>query len=376
MIKKYTIFILFLIVSWTTIPAQFAPPLPEPGTAVVNGDPSEWNLSLDFFHDMFEAGKSDKPVLSKCYLRYDCATEILYILVLPEPGVKIAADEADKQWVKVHDDSNSVIFNGNSGNDGTPPDFSFINATGSPLRADGWEASMPLTKNIFYNDFHIHAQVDQSLPSGNTSTSANNQGSSGTELNLDCSVLPVEMTSFSVILNNNLAQLNWETATEINNYGFEVQRTSVDEGWAKVGFVDGHGNSSSPKFYTFTDISVAKSGSYSYRLKQIDIDGQYEYSDVVNISLNVDEITYQLNQNYPNPFNPSTTIIYTIPEQTNVKLIIYNVFGEEITRLVNDIKETGTHSIIFNAENLASGIYYYAIETDNFVSTKKLILLK
>ena len=170
--------------------------------------------------------------------------------------------------------------------------------------------------------------------------------------------------------------LNWETATEINNYGFEVQRQSGSDDWSKIGFVEGYGNSNSPKQYSFTDASVSKSGIYYYRLKQIDIDGKYEYSDVVNVNLNVAEISYQLNQNYPNPFNPSTTISYTLPEQTFVQLTVYNVFGEEVAKLVKDVKQMGTHTIVFNAKNMASGMYYYTLETEDFITTKKLILLK
>ncbi|MDX1702598.1 MAG: T9SS type A sorting domain-containing protein [Melioribacteraceae bacterium] len=187
--------------------------------------------------------------------------------------------------------------------------------------------------------------------------------------------LPVEMTSFSVNVNNNLAELNWETATEVNNYGFEVQRAYEALDWNKIGFVEGHGNSNSPKSYSFKDASVSESGKYYYRLKQIDIDGQYEYSDVVEIDF-ATPMDYNLNQNYPNPFNPSTTISYSIPEQTFLKLTVYNVFGEEVQQLVNGVQEAGSYTIGFNGENLASGMYFYTLETDKFTATKKLLLLK
>ncbi|MCP5060853.1 MAG: T9SS type A sorting domain-containing protein, partial [Ignavibacteriae bacterium] len=126
----------------------------------------------------------------------------------------------------------------------------------------------------------------------------------------------------------------------------------------------------------FTDNSVTESGDYFYRLKQIDIDGTSDYSDVVNINLTVEEMKYKLNQNYPNPFNPTTTINYTVPEQAYVNLIVYNIFGEEITRLVSETRDIGTYSINFNAENLAAGIYFYTIQTESYTATKKLILLK
>jgi Secretion system C-terminal sorting domain len=187
--------------------------------------------------------------------------------------------------------------------------------------------------------------------------------------------MPVELTSFLVNLQHNVPQLIWETATEVNNYGFEIQRASDSEDWNKVGFVEGHGNSNSPKYYSFTDPEVKRSGTYSYRLKQIDIDGQFEYSDVVNLSLSA-PIEYKLNQNYPNPFNPTTTISYSIPQQSHVSIIVYNIFGEEVSRLVNETKEAGTYSKVFNANHLASGLYIYTIETENYTATKKLTLLK
>lgn len=188
--------------------------------------------------------------------------------------------------------------------------------------------------------------------------------------------LPVELTTFTVFSNDNLAQLNWETATEVNNYGFEVQRSGDGKEWLKVGFVDGHGNSNSPKYYSFSDNSLTSGGTYYYRLKQLDIDGKYEYSDVVNVTLSIPDLEYKLNQNYPNPFNPTTTISYSVPEQAFVKIVIYNTFGEEVQKLESGIKEAGNHTVSFNAQNLASGMYYYMIETEKFVAAKKLLLLK
>lgn len=370
----YLILILNILLSANILAQPFLPPLPEPGTAVVDGDVSEWDLSTtgpDFFANMYQAwnnggGASGQPILSYLYLRYDCETETMYALVYQKDGT-VPLEVSGDHWIAVPNLSTKVVDE----SDGLPT-FSFVgvNYDGNGNHARGYEAKFSLNGISQPTLITAHANVDV----GGTQTS----GTGGKEipLNADCGVLPVELSSFSVILNNNIAQLNWETATEVNNYGFEIQRSSETEVWDKVGFVSGHGNSNSPKYYSFNDQTVAKSGSYAYRLKQIDIDGQYEYSGTVNISLNVSEISYKLDQNYPNPFNPSTTINYTIPQQDYVDLTIYNVFGEEVARLVNEVKETGTHSIIFNAENLASGMYYYKIETDSYVETKKLLLLK
>ena len=174
------------------------------------------------------------------------------------------------------------------------------------------------------------------------------------------SPLPVELQSLSATTKNNKIIITWQTATEINNYGFEIERTQVIEGktgeYNKIGFVQGHGNSNTIIDYTFTDAEV-KYGKYSYRLKQIDNDGKYNYSKSIEAEIN--NITnYSLSQNYPNPFNPSTTISYEIPKTTNVSIKVYNILGKEIATLVNEKQETGTYKVEFNGSNLSRSIYY------------------
>jgi len=138
--------------------------------------------------------------------------------------------------------------------------------------------------------------------------------------------------------------------------------------------VEGSGNSNSPKDYSFLDGNVI-AGKYSYRLKQIDNDGNFEYSKVIDVDLG-SPIKFELSQNYPNPFNPVTTIQFSVPESGNVKLIVYNLLGEQVTELVNGIKEAGVYSLNFNAENLNSGMYIYRMETNGFVQLKKMTLIK
>jgi hypothetical protein len=361
MIKTiYFIIILNVLLAGNFLAQPFSPPIPEPGTAIIDGSYGEWNLTDDFFANMYEAGNDSKDLFSKCYLRYDCSTQTLFVLVLVESGVTADLSAGDA-WVKIYDIANSVQVDGNSAN------FAWLTSNA------GYEASFTLAEGN-YSEVEVHINVTYDGAGGRTSSTGKKDNY--IQLEIDCGVLPVELSSFGVTINNNIAQLNWETATEVNNYGFEIQRSSEANNWDKVGFVAGHGNSNSPKFYSFNDQTVARSGSYAYRLKQIDIDGKYEFSDVVNITLNVSDLSYKLDQNYPNPFNPSTTINYTIPKQDYVEITIYNIFGEEVARLVNEVKESGTHSILFNAENLASGMYYYKIETESYVATKKLLLLK
>ncbi len=190
------------------------------------------------------------------------------------------------------------------------------------------------------------------------------------------SALPVELTSFTGNFNGDKVVLCWTTETEVNNYGFEIERASNStiSDWEKVGFVQGYGNSNSPKEYSFTDIPN-KGTKFQYRLKQIDNDGKYAYSSVINIEIKVLN-EYTLNQNYPNPFNPSTVITYSIPVSSKVTLTVYDVLGKFITTLVNENQEAGSYSVNFNAAGLSNGMYFYKMQSDNFVKTNKMLLLK
>jgi len=195
-------------------------------------------------------------------------------------------------------------------------------------------------------------------------------------LSLDSSnPLPVELTSFSANISERNVNLQWTTATEINNYGFEIQRSVKTYNWEVLGFIEGHGNSNSPKAYSFTDNNISSTGTYSYRLKKIDNDGSYEFSKTIGVDIGT-PITLELRQNYPNPFNPSTTISFTFPESGNVSLKIFNTLGEEITTLVNGYTEAGIYSYNFNAENLPSGFYIYQLKTNENSLTKKMLFLK
>jgi photosystem II stability/assembly factor-like uncharacterized protein len=205
-------------------------------------------------------------------------------------------------------------------------------------------------------------------------------GQNGTVLHTINGGVPVELTSFvaEFIESKGEVELSWITATETNNQGFDVERASLSttpvQGWEKIGYVAGFGTTTEPKIYSFVDTKL-ETGKYTYRLKQIDLDGTYKYSKEVNVDVEV-PIEYALEQNYPNPFNPSTTIKYSIPEDGFVKLAVYNMLGEKIISLVNNVQKAGRYEINFNASNLASGIYLYRLEAQNYVSIKKMILIK
>ena len=190
--------------------------------------------------------------------------------------------------------------------------------------------------------------------------------------------LPVELSTFTAVQIGSNVLLKWTTETEINNFGFEVERANELNGsahqWSKIGFVEGNGNSNSPKNYLFTD-NPTTGNKYYYRLKQIDSDGQTEYSNIISIDLNIPN-QYALYQNYPNPFNPNTSITYNLPIDGKVALKIYDVLGNEVRILINENQKAGAYTIPFYAGDLASGIYICKITANNFISSIKMILMK
>jgi len=191
------------------------------------------------------------------------------------------------------------------------------------------------------------------------------------------SPLPVELSSFSASVTKTGVKLLWQTETEVNNYGFEVQRSISNvqmQNWQMLGFVEGYGNSNSPKDYFFDDENIIAE-KYSYRLKQIDNDGSYEFSKTIKVNIG-SPISFELNQNYPNPFNPSTTISFTLPQSSNVALKVFNSIGEEVVTLTDGFIEAGVYTFNFNAEGLPSGMYLYRLSTNGFTETKKMLLMK
>ena len=204
------------------------------------------------------------------------------------------------------------------------------------------------------------------------------------------SPLPVELNAFTASVGSGSVELKWGTATEVNDYGFEIQRSAIStqqsanaaadsrnlnaEGWEKIGFVKGSGNSNSPKNYSFIDDNPDLSGTFEYRLKQIDNNGNFKYSQIVTVTSLPTK--FELWQNFPNPFNPTTTIQYSIPKAEHVTLKVYDELGKEVTTLVNENKEAGQYRVNFNGSNLASGIYFYRMTAGDFTEVKKLMLLK
>ncbi|MDP1676766.1 MAG: glycosyl hydrolase family 18 protein [Bacteroidota bacterium] len=207
--------------------------------------------------------------------------------------------------------------------------------------------------------------------------------------------LPVELENFSGFNTQLLIHLNWKTATEENNYGFEIERRAAEnrslEGngslaWGKIGFVAGSGTTNTPRSYTHVD-AVTTSGTFTYRLRQIDRNGAFRYSSEMNVTIIGYPEAYLLEQNFPNPFNPTTTLQFAIPDgaaRDIVTLKIYDLLGREVATPVNEQMDAGIYSIQWNATGLASGVYFYTLrahqtnggQAGNFVQTKKMTILK
>jgi hypothetical protein len=219
----------------------------------------------------------------------------------------------------------------------------------------------PIALSLEANDFFGAAATDQMYVDNYVVT--------------DLIAVPVELTSFTANINNlGQVMLNWETATETNNQGFEIERRAENSEFRTIGFVEGYGTTTEQRSYNYLDQNAEQGINY-YRLKQVDFNGTYEYSEEVEIDV-IGPLTFNLAQNYPNPFNPSTKINYSIPESGNVKLAVYNLVGEEVAVLVDGFTQAGFHETTFDASNLPSGTYLYKLQSANSVQTKKMILLK
>ena len=197
--------------------------------------------------------------------------------------------------------------------------------------------------------------------------------------------LPVELMSFTALPNRLETELRWATATEINNAEFKIERRPLPspplkgegiQGWGRVGSVAGAGTSNSPKSYIYTD-NVSVAGTYSYRLKQIDRNGAFKYSQEIQVQLGVAPKVFELSQNYPNPFNPTTMIEFTVPSDGRATVKVYNTIGQEVATLFNDVAKGGEYyQATFDASKLASGIYYARLQFGTTLQIRKLLLLK
>jgi len=286
------------------------------------------------------------------------------------------------QWdIEDNWDYGQIQLPTNSGNDWIPMPGSYTNPgsgsfqpTGEPLY-DGTQLSW-VEESIDISDY-IGEQITFRFLLKSDSY-INEDGWYIDDINVvlyEASVVPVELVSFTGEIKGNQVNLEWSTASETNNYGFEVQKSVYNGSFQKIAFIEGIGTSTEINQYKYYDNVSDNNIDIRYRLKQIDFDGTYSYSKIINIGSQT-PIKFALDQNYPNPFNPSTKIKYQIPENGFVSLIVYDVLGNELITLVNEEKKSGKYEVEFIATEFSSGIYFYTLRTNEYISTKKMILVK
>ncbi|HEY6627194.1 MAG TPA: T9SS type A sorting domain-containing protein, partial [Ignavibacteriaceae bacterium] len=188
--------------------------------------------------------------------------------------------------------------------------------------------------------------------------------------------IPVELTSFTGEYIDDEVVLKWQTATETNNRGFEILRSSQNDlgEWQIISFLEGRGTTTEITDYNYGD-KITNHGKYIYRLKQIDFDGTFSYSEDIEIDITGPK-DFTLYQNYPNPFNPTTTIKFALPVDSRVKINVYNTVGQLVETRVDKEMESGYHEVNFDASRLASGVYLYQLQAQDYVSVKKMLLIK
>jgi photosystem II stability/assembly factor-like uncharacterized protein len=242
---------------------------------------------------------------------------------------------------------------------------------------DGGDNWFDFNGGTMLNTYVVRALVfspvgNHTLYAGRASTTANLGG----VYEFTFSFVPVELVSFSAEVFSSEVTLSWITATELNNYGFQIERRNAESSeWTNIGFVNGSGSTSETKYYSFSDNSVSV-GKYFYRLKQMDYSGSFEYNSEVEATILEVLNDFTLQQNYPNPFNPSTRISFSIPQNSFVTITIFDVLGNEIETLINRELSAGSYDIEFAAKNLTSGVYFYNITAGEFTKTMKMILSK
>jgi len=285
----------------------------------------------------------------------------------------------------------SVTFNSNY-NDiyitGTNANIGYFNGQ-NQLTLSDWQSATGMDSMSISADPHLVSLLDFHLQSSTSPVMGKGIAIPGFTTDIDGQtrdsipeigadefpgIIPVELASFSANVVEGKVKLSWITVTEKNNRGFEIQKSNGSE-FITLNFIEGKGTTTERNSYSFIDDNPGF-GVVKYRLKQIDFNGTYSFSNVIEVNI-TSPMDFDLSQNYPNPFNPTTTIRYTIAKPANVSLVVYNVLGEEILTLVNNqYTEPGVYNVVFDASNLASGTYIYRLTADNFVMTRKMILTK
>jgi hypothetical protein len=343
-------------------------------TYLQNGTPSNkarlivFSEDFGFNHDRAAAGANRDTILTRDL----CGVE--YLADRPASG---AAQRVINVGLGIADSVTGTypdVFRAVRPNTTTLYRFAFYTPTSDSVSSIGRNEAGYATA-VFGFDLRRYRAAFDSPPSAseNVSSAMNRLLESATFFVQTGQLLPVELVSFTAEVRDGAVHLSWRTASELNNAGFEVERRSQGGSWNTLGFVRGAGTTTEGRSYSFVDTRAA--GTVQYRLKQVDFDGAFEYSNIVEVNAGLPK-TFALEQNYPNPFNPTTVISYQLPVASEVSLKVYDVLGREVMTLVNGRQEAGAYNITLNAANLSSGMYFYRLQAGNFVATKKMMLVK
>jgi len=236
--------------------------------------------------------------------------------------------------------------------------------------------------NEWFSDIFLSTITSERIRSTirlNDTMAAGVAGSDIITIHANETLLPVELSAFNFNVQNNNVNLYWTTLSELNNSGFEIERKFFEDenqqNWIILDFIEGNGTTDLSNNYEYSDKGLDP-GKYIYRLKQIDYNGNFEYHDLSGeVVIGIPE-RFELLQNYPNPFNPETKISYSIPKKGFVNLKVYDILGKEVMLLVNEFRQAGSYDVKFNGSNFANGVYFYRLESENFVDIKRMMLIK
>ncbi len=275
-----------------------------------------------------------------------------------EPNYKALVNEKLKVWLFIldlNDDKMSVMIDWGDGSI-TP-----------------WE--VPLPSNITRQFDHTYSGEGRYYIKAKAKDfyDAESQWSDTIRVDINL-VIPVELANFEAKFENEKVILNWVTISESNNFGFKIERKFENCEWQEIGFIPGHGSTTIENHYSFIDKNVYP-GELYYRLKQIDNDGTFSYSEIQKLIV-FNPYKYSLHQNYPNPFNSSTRITFELPELSNVCIEILNLKGEKVIELFRGKEQAGKHSMIWNASEFSTGTYFIRMQTDQSLQMKRCVLIK
>jgi hypothetical protein len=298
--------------------------------------------------------------------------------------------EFDTQWdIETDWDYGQVLVSTNNGTTWTPLAGNYTNLGTGSFQPPNQPLYDGTQTNWVHEKMNLAPFVNQNIKlrfllSSDVSIQKDGWYVDNIKISVYNTVIPVELTSFLAVVNENNVQLNWSTATETNNRGFEIQRCVITNGvrnlvWESAGFVNGNGTTTEPKNYSFVDEGLT-AGKYVYRLKQIDFDGTSEYSNEIEVEV-LAPMEFALEQNYPNPFNPATVISWQSPVGGHQTLKVYDVLGNEVATLIDEYREAGRYKVEFNAAQvsrpeISSGLYMYKLTIGNFSAIRKMMLIK